>query len=425
MDPTSLKNKPRAHIPSPPVFYGWFIAGAGFVCLWLNVGIGFYSFPVFVVELAEHFGWGRGMTSAGVSITFIGAGLASPVVGRLLPGLGPKRIILAGALIMSISLITLGFHRNLWQFYVLCGLLAVGMSCTGTMPTSHAISDWFEKRRGAAMGIMMVGVGLGGLVFVPLTRLLIDLFTWQMTFVLYGILVSALLVPIAAAVFRQRPAETPPDGRVTTEAFDAASPGQDFAALQPPWTLRRVMRTPVFYVIGIAFILATFGQTPLLIHQVAYFQDIGISPERAARALGLCAFLGIGGKLFFGAMTDRCPARFAMALCFGLQAFGVALLLKTPALGSPFWFVVVWGFAMGGVIALEPLIVAECFGLQSFGVILGMIYVMTTIGGSVGIPFAGFVFDAGRSYVPAFQIFAVAYALAAALSLLAVPPRQD
>ncbi len=168
--------------------------------------------------------------------------------------------------------------------------------------------------------------------------------------------------------------------------------------------------------------MATFGQTALLINQVAYFQDIGISPEKAASALGFCALLGIAGKLFFGAMADRHPTRYAMALCFGLQAVGTVVLLFTPALGSPYWFVLVWGFAMGGVIALEPLIVAECFGLKSFGVILGMIYVCTTFGASIGPPFAGFVFDVNQSYTLAFAVFVFTYLLAAALSFLAIPP---
>ncbi len=111
-----------------------------------------------------------------------------------------------------------------------------------------------------------------------------------------------------------------------------------------------------------------------------------------------------------------------MVLSFALQALGTIVLLYTSALGSPLWFVLVWGFAMGGVIALEPLIIAECFGMKSFGVILGMIYVTTTIGASAGPPFAGFVFDSTKSYAPAFVVFAITYAVSALLSFLAVPP---
>jgi MFS family permease len=395
------------------VFYGWYIVAAGLVCLWINTGLGFYSFPVFLVDLTENLGWGRGATTVGISVTFIIGGLASPLVGRLMPRHGPKRIILVGSLLMSAAFVLFGFMRTIWQFYLMCTMLAVGLSCTGTVTTSYAISD---------------GVGLGGLTFVPLTRRLLDLFPWQMTFIIYGVFISLILLPVAATIFKRRPPEILPDGAVNDEAWRSldkrSTESGDSMWTEHNWTLGAALGTRTFWAISITFILATFGQTPILVHQVAYFQDIGISAEKAASALGLCALLGIGGKLFFGAMADRYPARYAMALCFGLQVIGTILLMKTQALGSPFLFVIVWGFAMGGIIALEPLIVAECFGLQSFGVTLGMLYVFTTIGGSVGAPFAGFVFDTNRSYTFAFVLFIIAYLLATGLSFLAIPPRH-
>lgn len=411
------------------IFYGWFIVAAGFVCLWINVGIGFYSFPVFLVDLTESLRWGRGETTAGFSITFIIGGLASPFVGRLVAKYGSKKIILAGALLTSATFVLLGFMRTLWQDHLICSILAVGLSCTGTVTTSYALSDWFNKFRGRAMGVMMVGAGLGGLTFVPLTRRLIDLFRWNMTFVIYGVFVSLILLPITAIFFKRRPADILPDGELSATAndiIDNSRPGSTHSiAAANSLTLRSALGTPTFWIISAAFILATFGQTAILVHQVAYFQDIGIPAKKAAEALGLCAFLGVGGKLFFGAMADRYPVRYAVALCFGMQVIGSVLLLQTQVLGSPLWFVIIWGFAMGGIIALEPLIVAECFGLESFSVILGVLYVFTTIGGSVGAPFAGFVFDKSGSYLFPFILFIFTYALATGLSFLAVPPQYD
>lgn len=409
------------------IFYGWYIVAAGFVSLWFHAGVGFYSFPVFLVALSESLGWGKGATAMGISVTFVGGGLASPVVGRLVPTWGVKKIVIAGALIMSAAFVLFSRMQTLWQFYIICLGFAVGVSCTGPMSTSYAVSDWFDRKRGRAMGVMMVGVGVGGLVVVPLTRRLIDLFQWQTTFLIFGVLTCLFLVPVASAIFKRRPAELGvlPDGETPADG-----PAEEKRAQGPPggggvigWTFREAVRTSSFWVIAAAFILATFGQTAILVNQVAYFQDIGISPEKAANALGFCALLGIGGKLFFGAMADRYPARYAMALCFGLQAVGTILLLRTQTLGSPFWFVIIWGFAMGGVIALEPLIVGECFGMKSFGVILGMVYVFTTVGASVGPPFAGFIFDINQSYLSAFVVFVATYALATGLSFLAVPPR--
>lgn len=412
---------------SPRIFYGWYIVVAGMVCLFINAGMGFYALPVFFVELSDAFGWGMGRTNVGIAITMVLGGLISPLIGMLLPKYGPKRLIIAGALIMSVSFVLFSLMQTLWQYYLICLALAVSWTLTGTMPTSYSVSDWFEKKRGKAIGIMMVGVGLGGLCVVPLTRLLIDSLGWQATFIVYAVATSAIIAPVAALTYKRRPAELGvyPNGELPDEdgGSNAEETARPTASPAHNWTLREAVRTRAFWIISMVFIFATFGQTGLLINQVKYFETIGISPERAAFALGFCAMLGIFGKLFFGAMADRCPARYAMALSFGLQAVGTFILLFTPALGSPFWFVIVWGFSMGGVIALEPLIVAECFGMKSFGVILGMIYVATTVGAASGPPFAGFIFDVFDSYAAAFVVFVITYALAAALSFLAVPPK--
>jgi MFS family permease len=409
------------------IFYGWYIVAAGFACLWVNAGMGFYSFPVFFIELDETFGWGMGRTNAGISIAMVGSGLISPLAGALLPKWGSKKMIIGGALVMSLSFVMFSFMRTLWQFYLICFVLSAGWTATGTMPTSYSVSDWFEKKRGMATGIMMMGVGLGGLCMVPLTRLLIDRLQWQSVFMIYAVVTSALLIPVAAIIYKRRPAELGvlPDGRMPSPK-DADGEGDSDESSDPPaheWDMKSAIRTRTFWLISLVFIFVTFGQTGLLINQVKYFQEIGISPERAAFALGFCAMLGIAGKLFFGAMADRYPVRNAMALSFGLQAVGTVILIYTGAIGSPLLFVLVWGFSMGGVIALEPLIVAECFGMKSFGVILGMVYVATTVGAASGPPFAGIIFDLTGDYSNAFAVFVVTYALAAILSFLVVPPK--
>jgi MFS family permease len=411
---------------SRPIFYGWYIIAAGFVCMWVNAGMGFYAFPIFFVELDESFGWGMMNINLGLSISMALGGFISPLVGQLIPRFGVKRIIIVGALLMSASFVFFSMMLALWQYYLVCIVLAIGWTFAGSIPTTHSVSDWFEKKRGMATGIMMVGVGLGGFSIAPLTRRLIDVLVWKTTFILYAIATSAILIPIAAAIFKRRPAERGvlPDGELAVDEPDSENTS---AGGSPPvingWTLKDAVRTSAFWIISAIFVLVTFGQTALLLNQVRHFESIGISPGDAANALGYCAMLGMAGKLFFGAMADRYSSRYAMAVCFGLQSVGTVILIYTGALGSVWWFVLIWGFAMGGVITLQPLIVAECFGMKSFGVILGMTFVATTIGSAAGPPFAGMIFDKYGSYVMAFAVFIITYAIGAIMSFLAVPPK--
>jgi MFS family permease len=394
--------------------------------MWVSAGMGFYAFPIIFGELNKTLGWEMAKVNMGMSIAMVFGGLIAPLLGLALPKLGSKRIIIGGALIMSVSFLLFSRMQALWQYYLIYIVLAVGWTCTGSIPTVYSVSDWFEKKRGTATGIMMVGVGLGGLTMAPLTRVLIDKLGWETTFVVYAVATSVILIPVSALILKRRPVELGvlPDGEV---AVDRPESGRDDEEASPTvaygWTLGAAVRTSAFWVISITFILVTFGQTALLLNQVVHFQSIGFSPTSASAALGFCAMLGMAGKLFFGWMADRISARKAMALSFGLQAVGTVILIYTGALGSVWYFVIVWGFAMGGVVALEPLIVAECFGMKSFGVILGMVFVATTVGSATGPTFAGYIFDTRGSYTFAFLVFVITYVLGAGLSLLAVPPK--
>ena len=408
-----------------PIFYGWYIVAAASVCMWVSAGMGFYAFPIMFVELNTTLGWDMAKVNMGMSVAMVFGGLISPLVGMALAKFEPKRIIIGGALIMSLSFLLFSRMQTLWQYYLIYLVLAVGWTCTGTIPTAHAVSDWFEKKRGTAIGIMMVGVGLGGLSIAPLTHLLIDKLGWEKTFVVYGVATSAILIPVSAALLKRRPAELGalPDGETAADSPESDGDDGEPSPTLNGWTLGAAVRTRAFWVISITFILVTFGQTALLLNQAVHFESIGFSPASAAAALGFCAMMGMAGKPFFGWMADRYSARHAMALSFALQAVGTIILIYTAALGSIWYFVIVWGFAMGGVVALQPLIVAECFGMKSFGVILGMTFVAAIVGSATGPPFAGYIFDTSGSYTFAFFVFVITYALGAALSLLAVPPK--
>jgi MFS family permease len=289
MRPAEQSEIPAPHAvryKEPGLFYGWYIVAAGFVSLWIHAGIGFYSFPVFFVEFFEQLGWKRGETATGFSIAFIVGGLTSPIVGRLIPRYGPKVVVVTGALIMSAAFVLFSLMQTLWQYYLICFLLAIGWCCTGAIATSFAVSDWFNRKRGTAMGVMMVGVGLGGLVCVPLTRLLVNQFEWRTTFGIYAVSIIVLLVPVAAAILKPRPPEVLPDGEATLAGGSVEGPEESAAGMvEADWTFRDAARTTSFWIISIAFILA-ISQSGCVLPGHRHLPRAGSGRARALRVLG-------------------------------------------------------------------------------------------------------------------------------------------
>lgn len=446
------------------VFYGlWIVAGC-FVLLFLFAGAGFYSFSIFIKPLENDFGWSRSAISLAMSIYMIVHGLAGPFVGHATETYGPRRIMTFFALLSGAAFILVSFTSSLWFFYLAYSVLSVGTAGIGFIPVSSLLSRWFIRRRGTAIGFAMVGISVGGLVMAPLVGWIISQFGWRASFIFLGLLVWLLGLPVTLFVIRASPAEMGlmPDGDEAGGAQKPCSPGQygsppataQAAASVAPaqvrsrvaraqvassvgsaqagspvtpaeegWPLRAAVRTKAFFWIAATFYLASLALMGMLQHQVPLIVEAGISQTLAATALGLTAGLGGLGKLFFGRISELVPFRYAITLCFGLQALGVLILLNVESIAMVWVYVAIFGFAMGGVIVLLPLAVAHFFGLASFGVIMGSVSLVQALGNASGALISGLIYDFLGSYHYAMLAYMFLYVIATLSIFLAGKPK--
>ncbi len=425
------------------VFYGRYIVAGCFVLSFLFAGAGFYSFSIFIAPLEEAFGWNRSEISAAMSLYMIVNGVIGPFVGHLTEAHGPKKVMTAFAVISGSAFILVSFSSTLWFFYAAYALLAVGTTGIGFIPVSSVLARWYVRRRGSAIGVAMLGISVGGLLMAPLVGWVIAWVGWRMAFVFLGLLVWVLGIPITAYVIKADPREMGllPDGeilerdcrRTSGSGSGAGSPGHGVTvASEAPsvglhvssgWPAKAALRTPTFFWISLAFLLAPLAQMGMLQHQVPIIVEAGLSPAWAATGLGLTAGFGGLGKLCFGRISEEIPFRYAVMLCFGLQAFGVLLVFCASSTLMVWAYVLVFGFAMGGVIVLLPLVVAHFLGLASFGVLMGTLSLVAAVGDAAGALISGLVYDLFGSYDYAMQGYMLLYVLATAAIFMAGEPR--
>jgi MFS family permease len=386
--------------------------------------------------LQEAFDTGRGTISGAVSIYMLMIGLTAPFVGRLTDRYGPKKLVVWGALIAGAAFLLLNRASAVWHLYVLFFAVGIGMAGAGVVPVSFAVSNWFTRKRGLAIGVAMTGIALGGLLVTLLTNYLTDAFSWRVAFVALGILTWVLIIPAALLLMKTRPQDMGllPDG-------DSPAPREMVSAVEMPQAtdnpelrtsvLAMVLKSRPLLLIMAAFFFACLAIGGLLQHEHAFFTDIGISTASAGLMLAVTGGTGGIGKLFFGFMADRIPPRRAAVICFSLQVMGMTILMLMPSMPMVWVYVMMWmfvilfGFAMGGQIALQPLVTTEFFGLASFGAIFGAVSLAGGVGTSLGPFIAGGIFDLLGSYRLAFLTFAAGYAVAiTALLLLARYPER-
>jgi len=108
-------------MPSPQkakVFYGYWIIGAAFLCVFILSGSGFAAFSLFVRPLQADLGWGRGGIMIAFTIFMLVQSVLGPFVGRVVDRYGVKRVIGIGALVTGLGFVLVSLTNNLWHFYL-------------------------------------------------------------------------------------------------------------------------------------------------------------------------------------------------------------------------------------------------------------------------------------------------------------------
>ena len=417
------------------IFYGWWIVVVGMLVTMLHAGAAFYAFSRFLPTLLDEFQSGATAISGAASLYMLTVGFTGPVVGKLTERWGPKKPIVLGGAIAAAGLMLLGAAQAVWQLYVFYFIVGIGMSGAGFVPVGVAIANWFERRRGVAMGITMAGVALGGIAIAPLAHYLIVWTGWRMAFVILGAMTAVLVIIPTMLVLKARPEDVgllpdgarAPEGEAVPAAAGASQPdtaGGNSNVNEEVWTLSMAFRTPRFWLLLAAFFFAGTVVAGVLQHEVNILKDMGVPLAAASFALGLTGGIGGVGKVFFGVIGDRFTPRYAALLCIGLQIVGLILLMLTHSTTMVWVFVFVYGFAMGGWLTLEPLVTGELFGMSAFATIFGWVLAAAAVGSGLGPIIMGAVYDASGNYYVGMITFLVAYGISMTSLFLARRPKR-
>jgi cyanate permease len=380
----------------PRVFYGWLIVGVSAVGLFLGAPLLVYSFSVFFKPLVLNFHASRAAVSFAFSLQNSVGALWIPLTGMLIDRLGAKRVIVSTTVLYGLMLIlALWVGTSIWQLYLFFSVLGIALS-GGPVPVPYGvvISHWFNRRRGLALGLSMLGIGVGSIVVPILAQHLITIFGWRITYAVFGGAVLLLPVPIVAALLQNDPAQRglQPDG-------DEAAP----SSLQSPqdkqgMTWHEIWHSPTFWMMICIFSLVGACVHGAVLHMSAIFTDRGVSAERAAMAASLIGAALIVGRLGSGYLLDHFFAPRVAILFYGATTLGLAILWAgrsgTPALAASFLV----GLGMGAEVETMGYMISRYFGLLAFGTAFGLAFGAFMLAGAAGVLLMGAGYDRFHSY---------------------------
>jgi MFS family permease len=394
----------------PRLFYGWLIVFVSALGLFLGAPLAVFSFSVFFKSLVEDFHASRAAVSFAFSLfNFVGA-LSLPCTGALIDRFGAKRVILVSTLFFGLVLCSaLWVGSGLWQLYLFYAVLGIAMaSGPAPVPYGVVISHWFDRHRGLALGLSMMGIGIGSIVVPMLAQRLITMFGWRMAFAIFGAAVLLLPLPVIAALLqndpRQRGLQPDGDGKIR----DSPLPPQD----KPGLSWREIWHSPTFWILICIFSLAGASAHGAVLHMSAIFTDRGVTAERAAMATSLVGAAVIIGRLGSGYLLDRVFAPRVAILFFGATALGISMLCAgingNLALVASFLV----GLGMGAEVESMGYMISRYFGLHAFGTAYGHAFGAFMISGSAGVLLMGAGYDRFHSYTVPLAALCVAMVLA-------------
>jgi MFS family permease len=394
---------------STQVFYGWWVVLAAFLNLFFAVGLVFYGLPVFYTSLVDSLHFTRSQVAEGMFLGFVIVAPGFVFMGALIDRLGARPVLRAGVLLVAAALVLMAGMTRLWQYYVLCIVEVVGYVLAGPISNQVLVSNWFRAKRGQAMGYAYLGLGIGGVAAPVLAAYLIRGMGWRHAFAIIGILIGAVLLPIAQWLTRSTPGEMGlvPDGAEPALAAEARAEAKSFS-------LGAAVRTANFWLI-LAGSTLTIGAIGTVIQQfVLFLRDAGYTTVQASHVSSLLLFAGLTGRVAVGYLVDRFHKKNVMALFYLIVALAIPLLFA-PRHPAALWsFALVFGFAMGADYLLIPLVTAECFGLGALGKLLSLIIMADSLSQFFGPFLAGKIFEAYHSYNLAWAIITTAGILGAA-----------
>ncbi len=397
----------------PKFFYGWWIV----VVAGIGLGLGYapiivFSFSVFIKPLTQELHSNRASISLAFTLANLMTSISSPLVGRLADRFGARKVILIGSTIFALLLISAPLLSDkLWSFYVFYGLLGFVGSAPAPIPYVKIISRWFDRRRGLALGFTMVGVGSGAILMPALAHRLIVMLGWRSTYMVIGLLVLVVSVPIVALFLKESPEEMGmlPDGAINSQTAAEKQKSEEGMA----W--RDVRRCPTFWLLVGAILLLGASVHGCVLHLVPLLSDRGVSPQRVALAISVLGSALMISRVLSGYLLDRFFAPRVAMYIFGATACGIALLQTAAGTRLVFLAAFLIGLGMGSEADIIAYLTSRYFGLRAFGEIYGYAFASYTLAGALGPWLMGLGFDRSGSYGSILVGFMLATLVAAAL----------
>lgn len=290
--------------------------------------------------------------------------------------------------------------------------MGVSLGFIGVMPNVVLVSNWFVRNRGTAIGIVLTGTSIGGVVIPPIATPVIEMFGWRTAMMSLSLMIWLILAPAIVLLVRSRPSDVGQfiDGDSQPKTIEQnATSGISF---------NQALRTPLFWIFALGAALIFYPLSVTTQQLILQTAKIGFTPWQNSLVLSTLFAVSVAGKFLFGFLSDKyAPVR--VILVSTAVMFASTFLLLDLNATTALVFLVPFGLGYGGALVLLQRLVADLFGDRDYPRILGAITISETLGAVVGGLISGWLADRfGGDYSTGFYVVIGATGMAMLLMLV-------
>ena len=384
------------------------------------------SFGAYIGPWEQEFSVGRSLVSSISMLSFLIFAIGQPLAGKLNDRFGRGVVPTAGIFIMGASLLLLSLAVQLWQVFVLFGVVfSLGYAaCTSSIPVA-IISNWFVKKRGFALGLVMAGFAVGQLILVPANLFFVSSAGWKTTMAVLGVIIMAGVGALFLLLLRSKPEEKglrPYGYSETSEDILPAGRAAPEGSRSLP--LLSVVKMRVFWQLAIPYFICGFTDSGVIqTHLIPIAEGKGLPVSSVALAFILIAIANIAGTILTGHLSDHFSRTRQLAIIYSLRAVTYVFLIALDQPGLLLVFALIYGITEMASIAPTNSLTIQSFEGFSIGAILGLVTVSHHIGGAIGSWIPGLVYDLTGSYYPVL-VLAIIMLSCGALIALRIPEKK-
>lgn len=410
---------PKADVHQRAPFSGWRILALATVTGALTGPGQTLGVSVFVDHFIADLGLSRSQVSTAYLIGTLIAAFGLPLVGQRIDSSGARRTMtwIGGA--FGVALIAMAGVQGFVTLMI--GFAAIRLLGQGslTLVSTVAVTHWFSRRRGTALGMFSTGVGiLMSLVPVGLS-LVIEAYDWRLAWVTAGVVIWLTVLPIARLGIIDTPASV---GQVPDGIADPSASRRTVSSVAA--TRRQAMTTGRFW--SLAFVTGSVAMlsTALNFHQISLLGDAGLSSTEAAiMFLPQTVGTAIAG-IVFGYLSDRLSGRWLLPMVMGLLIGALLLAANLTPGVIVVVYAVILGSAGGASRSVGATLLPRWFGTTHIGSIQGVASLIGVASSALGPVAFSLARDVTGTYEQAALLFTLIPASAALLAFSLKPSRS-